>query len=47
MHDNRIFSPTGNLSNDCGPAFDVNTVIAPFTSTMDTDLIAAARQVLW
>ena len=46
MNTSRVFSPQGKVTNDCGPAFDVGAVYAPFTATMASDTIARARAAL-
>ena len=47
MNNNWVWNSDGVGTTDCGATFDANTTVAPFTATMDDDLIAFAREVLW
>jgi hypothetical protein len=46
MNGSRVFSPKGQLTTDCGAAFDVGAVYAPYTPTMASDIIGWARAAL-
>jgi hypothetical protein len=46
MSGSRIYSPTGNVTTDCGPHYDQGAQYQAYTASMADDIIAWARSAL-